>query len=282
MAITSAPNWRQLRNKAAKYQKMFLLFQRGGKRRAQFFYERNIINHQWTSENAKEAAAAAKKAALDTLGQDWNHYSNALLPEVSSGFGHVLDQVKTKFSGLRYLEIGSNKGLSMAFFHLYTQNWNPKSTLVSIDPYYEEGYVEGAGAPAAAISPTGSEGLSIEINKTTRDEAYRLYENIGANVRHLEKTSAEGLVDLLKNNERFNLIYVDGSHEDLNPLADIGTSLLLLEQGGFIILDDWNWDAVYPIKALMDEAAAEKIFESWKIAIYRVESNALSGADRVN
>lgn len=47
---------------------------------------------------------------------------------------------------------------------------------------------------------------------------------------------------LLSERERFDLIYVDGSHLGLDVLVDAALSWQLLVTGGFIVFDDYMWD----------------------------------------
>ena len=50
--------------------------------------------------------------------------------------------------------------------------------------------------------------------------------------------SFDVLLDLNKNNETFDVIYVDGSHSLLDSYTDIVLSFELLENGGVMIIDD--------------------------------------------
>ena len=65
----------------------------------------------------------------------------------------------------------------------------------------------------------------------------------------------------------FDLIYIDGSHEGLEPLKDLGFSLELINENGIIMLDDPHWPDVNTIKELC-ERHYKKITESWKVAAY--------------
>jgi predicted O-methyltransferase YrrM len=46
------------------------------------------------------------------------------------------------------------------------------------------------------------------------------------------------LLDLIKSNEKFDMIYVDGDHTLLHSYMDIKLSFELLENGGILIIDD--------------------------------------------
>ena len=87
-----------------------------------------------------------------------------------------------------------------------------------------------------------------------------------------ETTSQKGLINLLKEDRKFHLIYIDGRHTTLTAAIDFGLSYNLLHDGGAIMFDDHiSSSDIYPIKALCDRNC-EKIIESWKVASYRVRS----------
>jgi len=50
------------------------------------------------------------------------------------------------------------------------------------------------------------------------------------------------LQDLIKNNESFDIIYIDGSHKAVNVLQDMVLSWELLNDNGIMICDDYEWD----------------------------------------
>ena len=109
---------------------------------------------------------------------------------------------------------------------------------------------------------------TIEIDKTTRDGALRLYGSLELEVELLEETSTEGLKRLVGRDEAFDLIYVDGSHEELRPLSDTGLALALLAPGGIVVLDDHHWPDVRQVREICDRHCRH-VAESWKLAAYR-------------
>jgi hypothetical protein len=147
----------------------------------------------------------------------------------------------------------------MAFFSEFIKKTGHVPVLISVDPYYECGYFEGSGAPLNDAD------FKVSIDKATKETALRL---LAAPVRLVEKPSREALADLLVTSQQYDVVYIDGNHQGLNPLADAALAECLVKPGGVIILDDWNWQDVLPIKLLYDRHA-EKIYECWKIAAYR-------------
>lgn len=234
----------------------------GDARRIRFHYDRDLRVFDYTDDEVRAVAADVQVACRNALGDSWNHYSNALRPEVCSGFGQVIRSLNKSDGAISYLEVGSNQGVSMAFFYEFIRRTGAVAELVSVDPYYESGYFEGSRAPLNDVD------LPVSIDKSTRDAALRLYRSLGARVRLIEKTSREALIGMLAVGAKFDIVYIDGSHQGLNPIIDVALAECLVNPGGAIILDDWNWQDVLPIKLLYDEHA-EKIYECWKIAAYR-------------
>jgi predicted O-methyltransferase YrrM len=209
-----------------------------------------------------------QQSTIEIYGEEWNYYSNALRREVTHGFYQCLTTLATTFQEFQFLEIGSCQGLSMGIIGTMAKALFEKTTLVSVDPYFEDGYIEGTGSPMFNLTGK-TEGDRINVNKSTKARALKLYETLGLSVDLIEKISSQGVIDLLKADQQFNLIYIDGSHECLNPITDFGLSLALIKNGGIIILDDHFWRDVNPLKQLAD-LHCEKIYETWKIAAYRI------------
>ena len=162
------------------------------------------------------------------------------------------------------MEIGSANGASISLVATLLKRSRYNIRLVSVNtPYYEKGYEEGQRGPLESR-------FTIRIDKQTRDRALRLYTAMQINVELMEMDSTRGLVELIKRGSLFDMIYIDGFHEGLQPLIDFGLCRPLLKSGGIILLDDHLWPDVAPIKALCD-AHGERIAASAKIAAYRLD-----------
>jgi predicted O-methyltransferase YrrM len=201
---------------------------------------------------------AVMDAAVSIYGETWNHYSDALRPEIALGFIKTLNAITAQPAS--YLEIGSNRGLSMAFIAMLLRNRGQLGRLVSIDPYFDSGYSEGALGPYQA-------GQHVQIDQTTKVGALRLYGALDLKVELMEQTSEVALKELVKKDEHFDLIYIDGYHEQLVPTVDFGLSYAVLSKPGVIILDDHLWPDVLPLKMLCDKHAT-RVQETWKTASY--------------
>jgi predicted O-methyltransferase YrrM len=202
-------------------------------------------------------------AARHIHGDDWNHYSDALRPEIVEGFLRTIDAAAHP---VRYLEIGSNRGLSMAVVSLILQDTGRLVSATSIDPYFASGYDEGLSGPYLHLN-------HVQIDKRVRDLALDLYVDLGIAVELIEMTSRDGLRHLIASDRTFDLIYIDGSHEALNPAADFGLSLACLASEGMIILDDHQWPDVAPIKTLCD-LHCDPVWITWKTAAYRLRGQS--------
>ena len=219
-------------------------------------------SHLPLSASTEDSIRQVKEAAESIYGDRWNYYSNALRREVVQVFEMCIRGLSQSSQKIDYLEIGSCQGLSMSIIARLLINSSALGKLVSVDPYFAEGYVEGG----LGIWEKNDE---ITIDKTTRNNAYSLYNLLKLEVHHIEEVSFVGLKSLICSNRHFNLIYIDGSHEGMNPLRDLGLSFELAAPGGIIILDDHHWPDVKVIKELCD-CHCNKIAESWKVAAYEV------------
>ena len=217
------------------------------------------------SEHTKTSMGIVRKASQEINQNNWNYYSSALSAAAAYVFEQSIRCLNADYTNLKYLEIGSCQGLSMSLVALILKQHSAPQQLLSLDPYYQDEYVEGAN---------GIWGLdqTVTVNKQTRDRAFDLYNALGLPVELIEEPSSVGLRKLIQENMRFHLIYIDGSHEGMDPLRDLGLAFEVIEPGGIIMLDDHSWPDVRQVKELCDQHC-EKICESWKIAAYRINDS---------
>jgi len=213
-------------------------------------------------ERDERVRIRVQAAAAAIYGDSWNYYSDALRPEIAEGFARTIDAVLRTNQPVHYLEIGSCQGLSMSLIGGLLHDRGALGSLVSIDPYFETGYIEGATGPYGKAE-------QVAVTKSTKACAMRLYAQLGLNVEIIERTSADALIELIRNARTFDLVYIDGSHEQLWPAIDFGLCNAILRSNGALILDDHMWPDVQPIKHLCDKHAV-KIQETWKTASYRL------------
>lgn len=219
------------------------------------------FDHVKLAAGTEEVRSRVISAAKEIYGNRYARMSVATRREITKTFEDVVHDLRSLTPRLDYLEVGSAQGLSMSLISSVAESVGCSGARVSVDPYFECGYLEGQHGPwsRGGISPS---------TKTTRGQALELYQSLGIGVELLEMTSGEALPMLLSNGRRFNLIYIDGFHEGLMPVHDLGLALALLKPGGIIMLDDHHWPDVKPLR-LLAERHADCISKCWKVAAYR-------------
>lgn len=186
--------------------------------------------------------------------EDFNFYSNAYLPENLYVFLTALRRERRSTDPLRYLEIGVNKGISALAIAKLAKALSIDVTLTGVDPYFTEGYTEG---------------VLRRIDKETRDKTLAFLDGAGVTLELIEASSRDAFPPLIRAHREFDVIYVDGRHERLFPLVDIGSYITLIPPGGVLLIDDYFWRDVFQLKHLFDKHAV-KLVESWKIGAYLV------------
>lgn len=192
----------------------------------------------------------------------WNFYSNALRREVAYTFELAVDELSQKFNKINYLEIGSAQGLSMSLIGSLLRQRGVLGRLVSADPYFDQGYLEGKHG-------VWGKDVHVKMDKSAKERAKALYREVGLDVELMETVSTDALRLLIQGGEQFHLIYIDGSHEGLDPIVDFGLSRALLHSEGVIMLDDHHWPNVHVVKDICDQHCV-KVHESWKVAAYKL------------
>jgi predicted O-methyltransferase YrrM len=121
---------------------------------------------------------------------------------------------------VRYLEIGSFEGSSLAFVHTLL---NGDVRITAIDAFMDD-----SGKSDTNWSATEATFLAN-------------VEAIGAGkvTRTLKGRSIDHLPKLIDADERFDLIFVDGSHMTLDVMSDAALAWRLLAPGGLMIFDDY-------------------------------------------
>jgi hypothetical protein len=120
---------------------------------------------------------------------------------------------------IRYLEIGSYEGGSIAFIHSLLEG-RVRATV--IDPF--EGYSRRSSTEMSAV----------EARFRANSKA------IGADVRLLRGPSFTRIPELIAAQERFDLIYIDGSHAALDVIADAALCWRVLAPRGLLVFDDYR------------------------------------------
>ena len=164
--------------------------------------------------------------------QDWFTYNIKYISRVIYKF-KLIDKK------LSILEIGSYEGLSTVFFLKVLKN----SSIICVDPFFD-----------------------FEENK---DKNFNIvYENFKFNTRDFQDrmklyklTSDECFAKNLS--QKFDLIFIDGSHHCDSVFKDANNSFKALNKGGFIIFDDFFWDYYEEVNLNPIGAIKKFIFENF-------------------
>ncbi len=134
---------------------------------------------------------------------------------------NTINKEFNKNSKLKYLEIGTFEGRSAIYICENFQNIK----VICVDPFDEYESVESLAK---------------------KQDMKRIYDTFQSNVKdfkdrinHYKISSNEFFK---KNNELFDIIYIDGSHYYIDVENDFKNSLNCLNVGGIIIFDDFLWD----------------------------------------
>ena len=124
----------------------------------------------------------------------------------------------------RVVEIGSFEGRSTLWF-LDRLLRHPDSRITCIDTF--SGGAEHVAAQTEGLHERFLANLA-ESGQSAKAEVLRM-------------ESFDGLLRLLARGDRADLVYVDGSHEAPDVLADLVLGFWLLRPGGVILCDDYLW-----------------------------------------
>jgi predicted O-methyltransferase YrrM len=125
----------------------------------------------------------------------------------------------------KILEIGTYTGVSIV--NLLKNISNSNATVIDSWENYNE-------CPLMENIQTNQVEESFKKNIKTK--------NLEDKIKVLKGDSFEMLMKLVKKNERFDFVYVDGSHKCLDCYSDILLSWELLNNGGIMVIDDVSYN----------------------------------------
>lgn len=105
----------------------------------------------------------------------------------------------------------------------------------------------------------------------------RIYEEC---LRHIAEEEVGGHINILKMSSRkaahlfesVDLLHIDGNHAELPSTTDVVTWVPILRKGGYLILDDFNWDSQATARRMIDKMCVPVSEHSLKescFAVYR-------------
>jgi predicted O-methyltransferase YrrM len=167
---------------------------------------------------AEVRAAFEAHAAQGQFKELWFDAADMNIVQWCVTFSKIFDRADP----VRILEIGS---------------WEGRSTLFLLT-YFTQGHL------TAVDTWTGSEEYEYNATRDLRDLEARFDGNLAPCSERLTKrkgSSLHVLPQLLDEQHRFDLIYVDGSHFADDVLTDAILAWRLLKQDGVLIFDDFLW-----------------------------------------
>lgn len=150
-----------------------------------------------------------------------------------NGIVHALSKLENKN---KFLEIGCWEGLSTTWF---IKNYlDPNGSITVIDTF-----AGGDEHRNQILGHLNQEEKDKIFNKVYDDFMSNIKEVLGDNQKCevMEDTSYNALAQLISRGEKFDFIYIDGSHEAADVLTDAVMSFPLLNPGGIMIFDDYTW-----------------------------------------
>jgi cephalosporin hydroxylase len=118
------------------------------------------------------------------------------------------------------IEIGVYEGRTSFWFSDQVRNLGKSIQIYAIDPHY------------------GSNDLTdVEFVDIKKNFLHNLSVHKGS-VTYIEKKSTKGLLELIQQNVKVDLIYIDGDHRAFQVLADLVLAWQLIGIGGLILCDD--------------------------------------------
>lgn len=120
-----------------------------------------------------------------------------------------------------------------------------RGVVYGVDPYDNE-----------LVKEKDNKELKKQINKFVQENDFqKIYDDVCAlvrktglsdNVNIIRKTSKEALAYFISNAIHPGLIHIDGNHDRDIVLNDVKGYSAILEDGGYIIMDDVSWSSVKP------------------------------------
>ena len=152
----------------------------------------------------------------------------------------------------QYRNFLKNKNLTQDWFSQNTYDW--KKVLANIEnnnfDYLEIGSFEGNSAmfvlnfyPNARLNCVDSWDQFTDGNESfdIKNVEKKFDENLNSYKERYKKYKMKSEVFFLSNNEKFDIIYVDGSHLAKTVMLDCLESWKILKKNGVLIMDDYFW-----------------------------------------
>jgi predicted O-methyltransferase YrrM len=141
---------------------------------------------------------------------------------------------------LHFLEIGSFEGMSTIWFLENYLNLSSNSTITCVDPW--SNYSQD-GNSLNTYGEDNSEWNFADIGVKERFLNNILESGFSNKVRIHQDLSDNILPNLISQNKKFDMIFIDGNHVAPYVLMDSVMSWKLLKIGGYMVFDDYTWES---------------------------------------
>jgi predicted O-methyltransferase YrrM len=137
----------------------------------------------------------------------------------------VWQTIVKKIDKIKYLEIGSFEGRSTVFI----AEQNNLYSITAVDPWEQ-----------------GNTNDEISLLVKSNYSAEKIFENFKHNIKLIKKPNINYIKNtsdkfFINNENNYNLIYIDGSHEASQVKKDFVNAFNCLEKSGILICDDFIW-----------------------------------------
>jgi predicted O-methyltransferase YrrM len=159
-----------------------------------------------------------------------------------SSYIPVWDRIISQEKPSKILEIGSFEGRSACYLIEKCATLAEGEILITCVDTWEGSIEHRPGAAAAAVMSD----VERRFDHNTRLALAKAMKPVA--LRKVKQNSRDALAGLIASGaaESFDLIYIDGSHEAPDVLADAAMAFPLLRVGGTMIFDDYLWSMQRP------------------------------------
>ncbi|HEX4859556.1 MAG TPA: class I SAM-dependent methyltransferase [Usitatibacteraceae bacterium] len=142
------------------------------------------------------------------------------------------EQLFTKIRPAKVIEVGSYEGASACYL-IEKLGANAPLEIHCVDTWSGGVEHQSAGVDMASVETRFRENTALAISRVSNPVALHIHKG----------ASSDQLVKLLAGGHRgsFDFVYVDGSHQAADVLADAVLAFMLAKPGAMLVFDDYLW-----------------------------------------
>ncbi len=155
------------------------------------------------------------------------------------------------------LELGTGRGFSSICMGMASETYQLNTQITTIDP----------------IGPGKNQEWPMRVDsKDTVDSSNRekmwanhVPKKFTQNIHQITSTSFLELRKLLRSDRHFDIIFIDAGHDAFSVTHDVAYAILLLRQGGILVLDDFSPTEWYGLGAVMVLPHVRRFFSDVRV-----------------